>query len=359
MEGVIERLANWSVGIPQPPVKLEIWPTTKCNLRCKFCGTWSSNQQDILSLNDFLKIINEATKLGVTECYISGSGEPFMRKNLILKIMKKVKERKMKGYIITNGTLMSKKDIEFMVKIGWDEIQFSVDAPSAKIHDYLRGKNGVFENVTKKIKYFFQLKKEKNLSKPTVLTNSVIVNKNYKKICEMIRCGNKLGVNTMIFQSLMNVTNFCKNLELTENNLEELRYIAKKATILTKELNICSNINNFTNSKYVTEANNVEKLFLKSVEGERGFLSTPCFDPWWHILVTGDGRVGSCGEWAPKSPESIFTSSLKEIWFGKYFDSFRERIRSKDLNGCWCCIPYVFHNNELRIKLKEKLNNIS
>jgi MoaA/NifB/PqqE/SkfB family radical SAM enzyme len=358
MEKIIERLKNWSIGIPQPPVRLEIWISGKCNLRCKFCGTWQSRREDTLTLNDFLRVVNEARELGVEEVYISGGGEPFMRKNATLRLMKEIKRKGMKGYIITNGTLLSKDEIEFIVKIKWDEIAFSFDCTIAETNDYLRGRKGCFNILVKNIQYLSQLKKEKNSSKPEIFTNTVIVNKNYKKILEIIRFGKKLGVNSMIFQPLMNTTDFCKKLELSKAELEKLKNIARKTDLLAKKLGINSNIGNFVNSEYIMKANSIGELFLKSVKGEKGFLSIPCFDPWWHMTITHDGKVGACAPWAQKSPENVLSSSLKDIWFGKYFNSFRERIKSKNLNECWCCVPYVFHNNELRVALKKKLGCI-
>lgn len=72
-------------------------------------------------------------------------------------------------------------------------------------------------------------------------------------------------------------------------------------------------------------------------------------------MITHDGKVGPCANWATKIQENILSSSLEKIWFGENFNSFRERIKSKNLRGCRCCIPYVFDTNRLRFKLKEKL----
>lgn len=357
MEDIIENLKNWSVGISQPPLRLELWISGKCNLRCKFCGTWKHNQQDTLSLNDYIKIIKDAARLGVKECYISGGGEPFINKDVTLKIMSEIKKREMKGYVITNGTLLNEEDEEFIIKIKWDMISFSLEACTPTIHNFLTGKKGVFNIVIKNIQYLSQLKKETNSLKPEIFINTVITNKNYREVCRMIKRGWKLNVNNISFQSLMNSTNFCKNLRLNQKDLKILRNMAKKAELLSKELGIGSNINNFMDPKYIEEANDVKKLFLESVKNEKGFLSIPCFDPWWHIMITHDGKVGPCANWATKIQENILSSSLEKIWFGENFNSFRERIKSKNLRGCRCCIPYVFDTNRLRFKLKEKINN--
>ena len=141
---IAKKIFHWSKGKRTGPFKLQLNPTNKCNLKCRFCwlrdfdsGTLNFDE---ISHKKYMKIIEEADDLGVREIEITGGGEPMMRKDMI-KIIESIKKHGMKGRLITNGTLLNETIIEKLIAISWDEIVISLDAPDMRINDYLRGKD--------------------------------------------------------------------------------------------------------------------------------------------------------------------------------------------------------------------------
>lgn len=64
------RIAELASGTPQPPVRIEIHPTDRCNLKCGFCWQVATSDQDYSwEFPDvkWLSIIDGAAGLGVWE----------------------------------------------------------------------------------------------------------------------------------------------------------------------------------------------------------------------------------------------------------------------------------------------------
>lgn len=87
--------------------------TTFCNLRCKFCYASDKTITNIDPQKVFL-IIDKLFAYGIR--YIRfGGGEPFLRKDLI-KIIEYSSKKGIDCDIITNGTLISADDIQWIKK---------------------------------------------------------------------------------------------------------------------------------------------------------------------------------------------------------------------------------------------------
>ena len=73
------------------PKTVEIAITDNCNLRCKYCSHFSSeNEVDDLPKEEWFKFFEELGRLGIMEITLQG-GEPFARediKELIQSIVK-------------------------------------------------------------------------------------------------------------------------------------------------------------------------------------------------------------------------------------------------------------------------------
>lgn len=104
-----QRVADWLAGKERGPYKLQLNPTNRCNLACKFC--WLRDFENIdygqeVSDRRILELVPEAAEAGVQEIEITGGGEPLMRKGLVLSLMHKIKQEERRGNLTTNGTLI-------------------------------------------------------------------------------------------------------------------------------------------------------------------------------------------------------------------------------------------------------------
>ncbi len=346
---IIERLVSWAEGKPSPPLKLEMWIPSTCNLKCKFCNRWKSKKVDEIEEELIMKILKDAKNMDVRDFVISGYGEPFTRVSLLKKIFKKVKEYNLDGCIVTNGNLLENKDLKFLVDIGWNSIFFSLESCDESSHDSIVGMSGAFKKLIKAISNLDKIKKKLGKEQPIIHINVVLAEWNFKEVKNFIRLAKWSGVNKIDFQSLMNMKQ-----DWNQKKFENFKVEIFKAVNLSKEFDIETNLTHFINIDYIKYANEVEKIFLEDTKNKEGFLSIPCYLPWYGIMITHDGKVGPCAQLAERSNIDIFSHTLKEIWFDA-FDSFRKDMVNNKIKGCMCCTPMVIENRMIRKELQNVL----
>jgi len=354
MDEKLRRLIEWSKGKKVAPFTLDINPTDKCNFKCIHC--WQKAFEKIDSNyelpNDRLfEIVKEAIKFSVEEFEITGGGEPLMRKELVLKIMEMIKRNGKFGSITTNGSLFNSEDVEKIVKTGWDKITFSLDGPDAKTNDGIRGK-GNFERVMKSINLFNKTKERMNREYPILKFNVVVNRKNYNKICEMIELAKNVNCSIVHFDSFTVHSKIGKKLKLTKGHEVEFTKNAKEAKELAENYGIMTDVN-FLTSELLEKSNKMEDILVKETDS-KDFTSLICYEPWWHLVIKTNGTAQPCCLYDERE-ETVNNKSLREIWFGRFFEKIRENITHKQLsNYCSICnVGQVFENRRMREKLTQ------
>lgn len=135
---------------------LYINPTKYCNLSCRHCWL-SPPRKDALdadtseiSSEEILAVIKQAENLGLKYVKFTG-GEPLLRKDLD-NIFKYCFEREIDTDIETNGTLVTPRVAEMLVKYGIRHVSISLDSADENEHDAFRGKRGAFREAISGIK---------------------------------------------------------------------------------------------------------------------------------------------------------------------------------------------------------------
>ncbi|MCD6483418.1 MAG: radical SAM protein [Candidatus Aenigmarchaeota archaeon] len=372
----IERLSKWAKKKKAPPVTIELVPTDRCNLNCLSCWRrgWDKKKleeryKQEMSDERLLELVDEAVELGVLEIAFVGGGEPLARK-VTLKMFKKMKEYNMIGDLVTNGTLFTKKSIEMMVKIGWDRIKFSIDGPDAKIHDYVRQTKGAFKATVNNIKYFAKMKKKYKTDKPRLILQSVLSKENYKKFPELVKLAHRIGVDEMTLLPLTVFDESMRHLKLTKKEVKEFIPILRKCIDMANKFGIETNYHEFLDEKYILKTedmnsvleeeldNFIKKEYPRSRSYKKNFLFLPCYAPWIHMTILPNGNIAPCfSPWVWETNVSVKNHSLKELWYGDYFNKFRKIIFNRKLpdNCKKCCVWEVFNNRKVREGLVEVL----
>ena len=358
MEEKAKRIGLWAQGKPQPPVRIELHPTNRCNLKCRFCWQSAAKEQDYsLELSDqkLFNIVNEAGKWGVKEWVISGGGEPLVRKSATLNILRLIKKYGMWGQLTTNGVLFDKKSIKKVVDIGWDQIQFSIDGPNAKIHDYLRGIKGTFEKAVKNAKLLSDYKRNSDKKIPYLGFNTVLNRLNYHKLPEMIELGHEVGFQLVYFEPIYSGYLEKERLTLNEDEKEDLQGYIKKAIKTAKKLKVSTNIDNFYKKHLVNKDKFEETVINETEQDKNPYIQSPCYQPWYLMGIKGCGLSGCCSTF--EVGERIQDKTLKEVWNGELFNQLRQEMLSQKLPSYCskCSVVVVLDNKEIRKCLKENL----
>jgi MoaA/NifB/PqqE/SkfB family radical SAM enzyme len=126
-----------------------------CNLTCKGCAIAQRNEarESVLSPEDYVWFLSETLiNLKVARFAIQGY-EPLLPEvwPLTRRLLRIAAAALCKSSIITNGIYLSEyaRDLAPLV----DSLTVSLDSYDPKIHDYIRGKQGAFEQTVKGIEF--------------------------------------------------------------------------------------------------------------------------------------------------------------------------------------------------------------
>ncbi len=129
-------------------LKGAVWEITlSCNISCLHCGSNANinTRPKELTTAEALNLIEQLADLGCKRVTLSG-GEPFMRKDWSI-LAHRIVYLGMKCDFISNGFIVNDDIIDTLKAIGINYLGFSLDGSNAKTHDYIRGREGVFDHL--------------------------------------------------------------------------------------------------------------------------------------------------------------------------------------------------------------------
>jgi len=351
-----ERVISWAKGRPVGPVRIEIHPTNRCNLKCRFCWQTNSKPEDYLeeiSEEDLFRIVDEAAQMGVKEWIVSGGGEPFVRGKTTLELMRRIKEKGMWGQLTTNGALLTREWCDTIVKIGWDQVQISIDAPDAQTHDHIRRVQGTFERAVKSAKWLSESRKSRGAKKPYLGFNTVITQSIHNKLPEMIMLGHEVGFDLVYFEPVYAGYVSSERMTLNDDEKKSLEKSAKEAKELANKIGIATNADRFARSALVEKSDFRNVVLNEAETSDDMYVSAPCYQPWYLMGIKGNGIAGCCSTF--EVGETIRGKSLREIWQGQLFNNIRQGILSKKLPSycAKCSVVVVMDNKDIRESIKD------
>lgn len=365
----LRRLEEWSKGNPQPPFKFSIIPTNRCNLKCDACpnsvarskGRFSRKNE--ISQKKWMEIVDKGLDMGVKEWRILGGGEPLVRKETSLSILYKVKKESVMQdtEIITNGTLLEAEDIQNLVKVRTNRILFSIDGPDAKTHDIIRGVPGAFRKAFRSLRYFKKVKDKTNIDKPVIQINTVLNNKNYDRILEMMELFNRYGAAEWALHPMREYEEIKDQMQYLKLNKDQKRALKRQIAIAEDkgdEIEMDVNLEMISESDYFE---GIEEGSENNTEDEKQdkpnknqFVDSNCFEPFYGILITPKGLVGQCAPFGQGITDlDLKKRGLEEIWYGDHLQKIRRKMLNHDLTeSCKKC-GLLDMTEELRRELKK------
>ena len=148
-------------GAPQPPIV--VWNCTqRCNLKCLHCYARSQDRiyQGELTTEEGKAFLRDLADFKVPVILLSG-GEPTLRKDII-ELASRAKELGIRVVLSTNGTLITDKLAEEIIKVGFGEVGISLDGIGA-VNDHFRGQEGAFEAALQGFRRLVALKQRVSL----------------------------------------------------------------------------------------------------------------------------------------------------------------------------------------------------
>ncbi|MFX1479813.1 MAG: radical SAM/SPASM domain-containing protein [Promethearchaeota archaeon] len=301
------------------PASLILSITSKCNLKCSGCYAAATgtlcNSNKSLNLEQWSKIIKEASELGVFGFMIAG-GEPFLMPNL-LSICEKFKDRLF--FIFTNGTTLGEQHYNKLKRLRNVIVVVSIEG-SEELTNLRRGL-GVYEKAISTIN---------SLDKNGVLSGiSVTINRNnYKFWMESKNIDDLIskGVRLAFLLEYIPVEND-NELMLTEEESKKFR----EKVLYYRE----------TKQIFLIHSPGDEEYMGGCVSAGRAFA---------HVAPSGDMTACPISNIAT---HNLMTSTVKEALQSPLFTYIRENEHLLETNGSPCAL---FSHPEEVNALAKKVN---
>lgn len=337
----IERLFLWERGQAPGPWEITLFPTNRCNQRCKMCWQrWIESRDGKLDLSEvpderLLRLVDEAAEMGVREWAVSGGGEPFTRADLLMRFLERIRSHGMDGRLHTNAVRLTPEYMERLVKSDWRQVNVSLDGPDAVTNDAIRS-TGAFERATANIRTFNEVKAKLGRSRPKLSINAVVTNLNFDKMDGMVRLAHELQCELGLFVSALAVhDSISAEFQLTDDQRFELPSHFDRALALARELGVPNNLETLR----TPERSDVEPPFFGNTEGIVGdgrLSDAVCFEAWLTATILPDGRIGPCCMFWDEGADRILDRSLRDVWTGPYLQQVRERLRQRKGLPSYC-----------------------
>lgn len=333
-------LADPAALPPLRDAKLKV--TSRCNLACQMCDYWKTTREETLSTPRWRGVLDELVELGARKVHVSG-GEPFLRRDL-LDILDHACVRGLKTNLTTNGTLVTREAARRLVGLGVNSVSVSLDGPTARVHDAIRGRPGAFKRSVKTIRWLVR-DAERSGARLKVRINFVLQRDNYRRFPDMVRLAAELGA---VDLDPMPVDGDDPALRLGRRALEELeREIAPQVRALRAELGFRLDEGRTLPCGAGSRAARYAKLGLYA----RGYYEThPCYAPWVHTFVAWNGDLFLCcmttGVIEPLG--NVRATPLRAALRGERYQAVRRAfLAGQRLSHCHRCDLFLAGNARL------------
>lgn len=199
LELVFRSLLKYGVTVPQKLTApfLIVWNfTNACNLRCKHCyqNAGSNPVTTELTFDEKLMAIEQIDGMGIPVIALSG-GEPTIHPDF-LRVVEEGARRGIYMAVATNGIRFADEDFaRRAIQAGLRYVEVSLDSVDSERHDRFRGVEGAWEGAVKGIMNVVKLGGGR-VSTGIAMT---VTRLNMDEVRDMMRFGEELGVNRIIF----------------------------------------------------------------------------------------------------------------------------------------------------------------
>jgi MoaA/NifB/PqqE/SkfB family radical SAM enzyme len=274
----------------------------RCNVKCRYCEYWRlAHYPEEMTIEQWhAALLSVKEFVGDFSINFSG-GEPFIKPGFI-DLLGWCRDNGIKAGVTTNGSALTQANAARVVAAHPFNVNISVDAPSAEVHDYLRGSPGLFDKLSQGIIYLLEERKRQQVEfpitvKPTV--NSV----NFRHLPALVEWAARLGDLCVSPQPMDRWTpETCNELWIEEADLAELEAVIERLVAMQE------------NGAPILTPEHLLRLMPSHFRGLQAPRSTlPCRVGMRNLFVRSNGDVEVCVMGFPFIG-NIKEHSAREIW---------------------------------------------
>jgi MoaA/NifB/PqqE/SkfB family radical SAM enzyme len=310
----------------------------RCNVKCRYCEYWRlPKYKDEMSIDEWQDALLSIKDFVGTYSISFSGGEPFIKPGF-LDLMMFCHKKGIHAGVTTNGSALNRKNaIKFVEAEPWN-LNVSVDAPTAEVHDYLRGWPGLFDKLSDGIKYVREERDKRGLDFP-IIVKPTIGKKNYKYLPEMVAWAKNIGATAVNFQPMDRWTQETYDeLWIEQDEFPELQKVVdtmldmkrKGEPIVNSELVISLLVPHFREETAPPEA-------------------MPCRVGMRDFFIRTNGDIEVCFYYP--SIGNIKEASAREIWYGPKAREIRKQTVECDRLCLYTCLSQKTLGDKVKMGL--------
>jgi len=344
------------------PLLLWLESTARCNLRCEKCGHAFEppGTPRILPRNLADAVVDEADEYftAAVKVRVSGYGEMF----LYARLRSLVQRLKRYGCWVegtTNGVIIDRSEIDWVVELGWDQLVFSIDGVEPETMQRLRGAD--LNKIWDVLRYLKRRKEELNSTKPRIVIGFVAQSDNLHELPGLVRKLSELNicflvVNTLHYKKYVPGTDdpYGKlyhdyslarlDRKKVEELIEEGRTLAKRANI---GYGVYIDLDRVYQEAAEDAADELVTIFTKNEptpQPREPLKPFYCVYPWTSLLVTARGSTSVCCSMRGEVGTVLNSGDLDRVWNGETLRAIRKSIARGEVHpSCAYCVSRNRH----------------
>jgi MoaA/NifB/PqqE/SkfB family radical SAM enzyme len=310
----------------------------RCNVKCRYCEYWRLPvYKDEMSIEEWQKaLLSIKDFVGTFSISFSG-GEPFIKPGF-LDLMKFCHDHGIHAGVTTNGSALNQKNAAKFVEAHPWNLNVSVDAPSAELHDYLRGWPGLFDKLSAGIRNVREERDKKGLDFPIIIKPTV-GKKNFRFLPEMVQWVKDIGATALNFQPMDRWTPETYNeLWIDQDELAELQQVVDTMLKLKRQ------------GEPIVNSELVISLLVPHFREQSAPPETmPCRVGMRDFFIRTNGDVEVCFYFPPIG--NIKEASAREIWYGPKAAKIRKETVACDRLCLYTCLSQKTLSDKVKMGL--------
>lgn len=310
----------------------------RCNVKCRYCEYWRlPKYQDEMTIEQWQRALLSIKEFVGTYSISFSGGEPFIKPGF-LDLMVFCHENGIHSGVTTNGSALNRKNAARLVEARPFNLNVSVDAPTAEVHDYLRGHRGLFQKLSDGIKYAREERDKAGLDFPIIIKTTV-GKKNYQYLPEMTAWVREVGATFLNLQPMDRWTpETNEELWIEEDEHDALQKVVDQMLalkrrgepILNSELTISLLVQHFREEKAPPE-------------------SMPCRIGMRDFFIRTNGDIEVCFFYPPIG--NIKEQSARAIWYGPKAQEIRRQTVECDRLCLYTCLSQKTLGDKVKMGL--------
>ncbi len=297
-------------------LSLQMEITSRCNERCVHCYIPHENKTDVMSMELYRSVVDQASEMGLLSLTLSG-GEP-MSHECFVEMLRYAKQKDFSVSILSNLTMLTDEIIEVLKTMHVAVVKVSLYSLDPAIHDSITQLPGSQEKTLAAIERLIEADIPVQVSCP-------VMKENKDSLESVIKWAEEHKIRAISDFIMM------ARYDHTTDNLEH-RLELKDIRRLIQNV-----VEGDAEYRKFIETTDVDEYLQKDVSEEP--ICGVCISS---ICMVSNGNMYPCAGWQDRVLGNVAEQPLKEIWYHSEEVNFLRNIRKKDFPECLSCKDRAF-----------------